>query len=351
MNLEAVLSKVVEYNAPDLHLRVGMPPIIRMSNGELFPIEGILNLTEAQILAIGKKIGGEEKFKVFGEHKEVDFSYGLEKVGRFRVNLFMERNGASIAFRSIHDKIPTITDLGLPDVLNNLALKPRGLVLITGPTGSGKSTTIASMIDLINETRRCHILTIEDPIEYVHASKRSLITQREVNQHTDSFLNAIKSSLRQDPDVILVGEMRDLETMSAAITLAETGHLVLSTSHTVDVAQTVDRIIDVFPAGQQQQIRAQLSSCLKGVVSQTLIPKLEGNGRALAYEVMLVNDAIANCIKEGNIKQIFSMIQIGKESGMNTLDDCLINLANNRIISEKNAIAKARDPEYVKGNL
>ncbi|OGJ57138.1 hypothetical protein A2483_01545 [Candidatus Peregrinibacteria bacterium RIFOXYC2_FULL_33_13] len=207
------------------------------------------------------------------------------------------------------------------------------------------------MIDLINETRRCHILTIEDPIEYVHASKRSLITQREVNQHTDSFLNAIKSSLRQDPDVILVGEMRDLETMSAAITLAETGHLVLSTSHTVDVAQTVDRIIDVFPAGQQQQIRAQLSSCLKGVVSQTLIPKLEGNGRALAYEVMLVNDAIANCIKEGNIKQIFSMIQIGKESGMNTLDDCLINLANNRIISEKNAIAKARDPEYVKGNL
>lgn len=347
MDLVEILKKVVENNAPDLHVQVGMPPVVRLPNGDLYTLEGLANLTEAQILAIGEKIAGPTKFLVFRQHKEVDFSYGIDGVGRFRVNLYLEKNGPAIAFRVIHDKIPSLADLGLPTVLTSLALKPRGLVLITGPTGSGKSTTIASLIDLINETRRCHILTVEDPIEYVHNPKKSIVTQREVSQHTDSFLTAIRSALRQDPDVILVGEMRDLETISAAITLAETGHLVFSTLHTVDVAQTVDRIIDVFPGNQQQQVRAQLATSLQGVVSQTLIPKKDGMGRVAAYEIMLVNEAISNCIKEGNTSQIFSMIQIGKEKGMITLDDSLIELALRGIISQKSAIAKARDSEYV----
>lgn len=351
MDLSEILKKVAENNAPDLHLHVGMAPVVRLPNGDLYPLEGLAPLTEAQILAIGEKIAGPTKFQVFKEHKEVDFSYGIKDVGRFRVNFYLEKNGPAVAFRVIHDQIPSLAQLGFPEVLNTLALKPRGLVLVTGPTGSGKSTTIASLIDLVNSTRRCHILTIEDPIEYVHYTKKSVITQREVSQHTESFLSAIRSSLRQDPDVILVGEMRDLEAISAAITLAETGHLVFSTLHTVDVAQTVDRIIDVFPGNQQQQVRAQLASSLQGVVSQTLIPKCDGNGRVAAYEIMLVNEAISNCIKEGNTAQIYSMIQIGKEKGMITLDESLSELCMKGLISEKSAIGKARDPEYVRMHL
>lgn len=351
MDLFEILKNVVQNKAPDLHLKVGMPPVVRLPNGDLYPLDGLTNLTSANILAIAQSIAGADKYKTFQVKNEVDFSYGVKDIGRFRVNLYMDQNGASMAFRVINDIIPTFEDLGLPPILKVLALKPRGLVLVTGPTGSGKSTTIASMIDLINSSRRCHILTIEDPIEYIHNPKKSVITQREVSQHTESFVSAIRSSLRQDPDVILVGEMRDLEAISAAVTLAETGHLVFSTLHTVDVAQTVDRIIDVFPAGQQQQIRAQLSASLEGVVSQTLIPRKDAIGRVAAYEIMMVNEAISSCIKEGKTQQIFSMIQLGKEKGMITLDDNLIELVMKGMITEKVALSKARDVEYIRMNL
>ena len=292
MDINAILKQVVDHHAPDLHLKVGRPPIIRQPNGELFITEQMAPATEEEIVEVAKLVAGPERFKLFEEQKEVDFSYGAPNLGRFRVNLYLDKEGTALAFRAIPDQVPSLEQMGLPGLFGEFVMKPRGLVLVTGPTGSGKSTTLAAMIDHVNTQRKCHIITIEDPIEFVHASKNALITQREVNSHTDSFSTAIRSSLRQDPDVILVGEMRDLETIAAAITLAETGHLVLSTLHTTDAAQTVDRMIDVFPAYQQQQIRAQLSVALLGVISQTLVPRADGKGRAAAFEIMLMNDAL-----------------------------------------------------------
>ncbi|MBT7484231.1 PilT/PilU family type 4a pilus ATPase, partial [Candidatus Peregrinibacteria bacterium] len=281
----------------------------------------------------------------------VDFSYGAPDVGRFRVNLYQDKEGMALAFRSIPSEPPSLEQMGLPQIFGDFVMKSRGLVLVTGPTGSGKSTTLAAMIDYANINRKAHIITIEDPIEFIHNSKNALITQREVNSHTNSFSTAIRSALRQDPDIVLVGEMRDLETIAAAITLAETGHLVLSTLHTTDAAQTVDRMIDVFPAYQQEQIRAQLSVGLLGVISQTLVPRIDGEGRAAAFEVMIMNDAMRNCVKEGQTHQIYSMLQIGKSEGMQTLDDSLADLVANGTVSPEAAMAKAHDVEAFKQKI
>ncbi len=351
MDIDLILKQVVESHAPDLHLKVGSPPVIRQSNGELFSTDKMPALTEEEILAIAQKVAGEKKFLIFQEHKEVDFSYGSPNVGRFRVNLYQEKEGTALAFRSIPSSPPSLESMGLPPIFGEFAMKPRGLILVTGPTGSGKSTTLASMIDYANTNRKCHIITVEDPIEFIHTSKNALITQREVNSHTDSFSTAIRSALRQDPDVVLVGEMRDLETIAAAITLAETGHLVLSTLHTTDAAQTVDRMIDVFPAYQQEQIRAQLSVGLLGVISQTLVPRADGKGRAAAFEILVMNDAMRNCVKEGQTHQIYSMLQIGKSEGMQTLDDSLADLVANGTVTPEAAMAKAHDIEAFKQKI
>lgn len=348
MDLKSILKQLVQHKAPDLHLKVGSPPIVRLTNGDLYPIEGLEKLTEFQISEIARDIVSEDKYKLFSDNYEIDFSYGLKDVGRFRVNLFLEKDGPALAFRAIPEIIPSPEDLLLPSVLHTLAMKPRGLVLVTGPTGSGKSTTLASMIHYINQRRRCHIITIEDPIEFVHTPIQALITQREVSYHTRSFSNAIRSSLRQDPDVIMVGEMRDLETIATAITLAEAGHLVLSTLHTTDAAQTIHRIVDVFPSEQQQQIRLQLALSLQAVISQTMLQKIDGKGRVVAFEIMIANDAVRNLLKEAQIHQILSMIQIGRSEGMQTLDDALANLCKKGLISEDAAYAKAHDPDLLR---
>ena len=348
MDLHYVLNQLVEHKAPDLHLKVDFPPVVRLVNGELYPIEGISPLTAAEIIEIGKRITSEEKFNIFSDLNEVDFSYGLKDVGRFRVNFYQEKDGPALAFRSIPEVIPSPEELLLPPIVHDLSLKPRGLVLVTGPTGSGKSTTLASMIQFVNERKRVHIITVEDPIEFVFKSSKAFITQREVNFHTKSFASAIRSSLRQDPDVVMIGEMRDLETISAAITLAEAGRLVFSTLHTTDAAQTVDRMIDVFPPNQQQQIRTQLSLVLQAVISQTILRKADSRGRVVAFEVMVVNDAIRNLIKESNIHQIYSMIQIGRKEGMQTLDDGLADLCRKGLITEDVAYSKAHDTELLR---
>lgn len=344
MDIDAVLKQVADHHAPDLHLKVGRTPVIRLPNGELFFTDQTESLTEAMIVEVAHKVAGPEKLKIFDELKEVDFSYG-SPFGRFRVNLYRDKDGMALAFRAIPADVPTLEALGLPNLFGEFALKPRGLVLVTGPTGSGKSTTLAAMVHHANLNRKGHIITIEDPIEFVHPSRGCLVTQREVNSHTYSFATAIRSALRQDPDVILVGEMRDLETIAAAVTLAETGHLVLSTLHTTDAAQTVDRIIDVFPPHQQQQIRAQLSVALRGVISQTLVPRKDGGGRVAAFEIMVVNDAIRNCIKEGATHQIYSMLQLGRSEGMQTLDDSLASLVAHGLVEEAQAMAKVHDVE------
>ena len=348
MDIHKVLKKLAEHKAPDLHLKVGQPPVVRLVNGDLYPFEKATVLTEADITGVAQTIVSKTKYKKFEEENEVDFSYGVKGLGRFRVSLYQEKDGPAIAFRTIPDVIPTAEELLLPKVAYNLAMKPRGLVLVTGPTGSGKSTTMASMINMINHNRRCHIVTIEDPIEFIFQSDKAFITQREVNVHTKSFASAIRSSLRQDPDVIMVGEMRDLETISAAVTLAESGHLVLSTLHTTDAPQTVDRIIDVFPSYQQQQIRLQLSATLQGVISQTIMPTAEGKSRVVAFEVMVMNDGIRHCIREGNTSQIYSMMQIGREQGMQTLDDALKQLYQQGFVTKDMAFSKAHDMEVLR---
>jgi len=345
MDLRQVMQQVLADNSPDLHLQVGQPPIIRMKNGFLKVLREYPVLTEEELLSLIAEITTEDQKKRFEENHEVDFSYHLSEVSRFRVNVYEERHGAAIAFRVITENIPSFESLGLSPAIEQLSHLPHGLVLVTGTTGMGKSTTLASIIDYINANREVHIITIEDPIEFVYQQKKALVTQREVNVHTHSFSNAIRSALRQDPDVVMVGEMRDLETIAASITLAETGHLVFSTLHTSDAAQTVDRMIDVFPPYQQQQIRAQLSGTLKGVISQVLLPRADGQGRVAAREVMLVNDAIRNCIAKGETHQIYSMIQLGGAEGMTLMDRNLIELIGQGIITQEEAISKANDME------
>jgi twitching motility protein PilT len=347
MDINAYLKQVSDSQSPDLHLKIGRVPIVRLSNGDLYEMENAEKMTAQGMESIIKQILPEDKQKTFQEKMQVDGSYSGLGIGRFRLNVYIDSDGPAIAFRSIPEEIPTLDGMGLPPILKEFTKKTKGLVIVTGPTGSGKSTTLAAMINEINRTRRSHVITIEDPIEFVHESKMALMTQREIGMHAQNFPQAIRAALRQDPDVILVGEMRDLETISAAVTLAETGHLVLATLHTQDAPQTVDRIIDVFPAGQQEQIRAQLSTTLIGIVSQRLIPRADGVGRALALEVLVRNDAITNCIKEGNTNQIYSMMQIGRDDGMITLDHSLAELYKQGLITEEEIYLRAHDPEMV----
>lgn len=329
--IEILLEEVIRKKASDLHLQVGIPPMIRV-DGALIPAAGSIALTEETIETLIFAILDEDQKQILLKDKEFDFSFAFGDIGRFRVNAFHERGNLAAALRLIPNEILTIEQLGLPSIVSKFAQYPRGLVLVTGPTGSGKSTTLASMIHKINQERAEHIITIEDPIEYTHRSKKSVIVQREVHYDTYSFTVALRSALREDPDVVLIGEMRDLETISAAITIAETGHLVLATLHTNGAAQTVDRMIDVFPPHQQPQIRAQLANILMAILSQRLIPSI-GGGRIAAAEILIANPAVRNIIREGKTHQLEAVIQTGSEFGMQSMDKTLVGLVHNGQIS------------------
>jgi twitching motility protein PilT len=347
MDLAELLQYAAENKASDLHLTMGQPPMVRVA-GRLVAsgYENPLGPEETKDL-IYSILTDDQKAK-FEEEHELDFSIGITGVSRFRVNVFMQRGSVAGVFRTIGETIPSFEELGLSDTVRQLALLPRGLVLVTGPTGCGKSTTLATVINLINQEREGHILTIEDPIEFVHGHNRCTVNQRELGSDTFSFPRALKAVLREDPNVILVGEMRDLETIAAALTLAETGHLVLSTLHTQDAAQTVDRIIDVFPPYQQEQIRVMVSSCLKGVVSQILLPRADGDGRVAAREILVVTPGIAAIIREGKTHQIYSAIQTGANQGMCTMEKSLAGLVEAGLVTEEDALSKANHPQELK---
>jgi twitching motility protein PilT len=344
INLQQLLKAMVEKGASDLHLATGSPPRLRI-DGDLVPLR-TNNLSPVETKQLCYSVLTDSQKLRFEEDLELDFSFGVRGMARFRGNLFMQRGAVGGAFRTIPFNIRTFADLGLPPVFEELCNKPRGLVLVTGPTGSGKSTTLAAMIDKINSERHEHIVTIEDPIEYLHPHKNCLINQREVGSDTNSFKKALKYILRQDPDVVLIGEMRDLETIEAALVTAETGHLVFATLHTNSAAQTINRIIDVFPPNQQSQIRAQLSFVLEGIVCQTLLPKATGNGRVPALEVMIPNAAIRNLIREDKVHQLYSQMQIGQgKSGMQTMNQSLAQLYLRRLISLEEALSHSSEPE------
>ncbi len=342
-HIDELLRLMLQRGGSDLHLTVGSPPGIRQ-RGDIVPVEDMKPLTPRDTMEMILGLLSEEQRRRFETELELDFAYSIPGVSRFRANVFQQRNSMGAVFRVIPIKIPTMDELGLPKVCRFLADRPRGLVLVTGPTGSGKSTTLAAMIDHINETRANHIVTLEDPIEFMHRNKRCFVNQREVGEDTHSFAAALKRVLRQDPDVILVGEMRDLETISAAITAAETGHLVLATLHTTGGPETVDRVIDVFPPHQQQQVRMQLSNTLEGVLSQVLLRSTDGRSRTLAMEIMLGIPAIANLIREGKTHQMETIIQGGAQLGMQTLDQHLKNLLSAGKVTFEEAIGKAKNP-------
>jgi twitching motility protein PilT len=348
--IDQYLLAAMALNASDLHITVAVPPTVRV-NGQLQPLEGADPLTPDQTRDIVFAMLTPEQAKTLDANGQVDFSYVIPKKGRFRVNVFKQRRSYSAALRILVQEMPTIETLGLPAMLKEFALKPRGLVLVTGPTGSGKSTTLAAMVDYINRNKRCHVLTIEDPIEYLHRHNNSIINQREIGDDTASFSGALRSALREDPDVILVGEMRDLETISTALSAAETGHLVLSTLHTIGAAQTVDRIIDMFPPHQQEQIRVQLASVLQGVVTQQLLMNATRSGRVVSLELMVVNDAVRNMIRENKCHQITTALQTGIKSGMIPMDYDLARLVKEGAISTGEALAHCLDAETLKRYL
>lgn len=357
--MESLLKLAVETGASDLHLTVGSLPVLRL-DGRLTPLDdpalgaaGVMpdlthSLTPEDTEDLARQVMDERQRREFSARGEIDFSFSLPGKGRFRVNAYRQRGSVAMAIRPVKMEIPSVAELGLPSVVTQLALLQRGLVLVTGPTGSGKSTTLAAMIDLLNSERRLHIITIEDPIEYIHRHRRCLINQREIGLDSESFASALRAAMREDPDVILVGEMRDLETISTAITAAETGHLVLATLHTLNAVQTIDRIVDVFPPHQQQQIRYQLALVLQGVISQQLIPRQDSRGRVPAVEVMIVTPAIRNLIRENKTHQIASHIQTGARSGMQTMESSLAHLYRQGLISLQEALDRAPDPETLR---
>lgn len=343
-NLDQMLKELVARGASDLHITTGIPPMIRL-HGHL-RVLGDTPLTPAITKQLAYSILTDVQKQKFEEQKELDFSFGVRGLGRFRANVFLQRGAVGVAIRTIPYKIYTFEELGLPKVVEELCNRPSGLVLVTGPTGSGKSTTLVTMIDKINSERPEHIVTIEDPIEFVHTHKKCIVNQREVHADTDSFANALRAALRQDPDKVLIGEMRDLETIESALTIAETGHLTFATLHTNSAVQTINRIIDVFPAHQQPQIRAQLSFVLEGVLCQTLLPKADGHGRVLALEVMVPNPAIRNLIREDKVHQIYSAMQAGQEkSGMQTMNQSLMEHYVRRSISKEVALGASQNAE------
>ncbi|MBI5888233.1 MAG: type IV pilus twitching motility protein PilT [Deltaproteobacteria bacterium] len=350
-NLQELLRIMIDLGGSDLHMSSGSPPRIRV-NGKLMPVKGTSVLTGPETKQVCYAILTDVQKHKFEEENELDFSFGLKGLSRFRGNLFVQRGTVAAVFRTIPFKIMSFQELGLPPVIEELCKKPRGLVLVTGPTGSGKSTTLASMIDKINTERPEHIITIEDPIEYLHASKTALVNQREVGYDTHAFKKALKYVLRQDPDVVLLGELRDADTIETALTIAETGHLCFATLHTNSCVQTINRIIDVFSASQQPQVRAQLSFVLEGVISQLLIPKADGKGRVAALEIMIPNAAIRNLIREDKVHQVYSQMQVGQTKfGMQTMNQSLISLYTRRLISLDEAMGRSPELEEMKQML
>jgi len=345
-HVDELLRAMVQRGSSDLHMCVGVPPIVRV-DGQLLPLP-FSKLTAADSQRLVYDILTDEQIRRFEEDMELDCSYAVKNLSRFRVNVYRDKGAVATAFRTIPVKIPTMKDLQLPKILEDLTRRPRGLVLVTGPTGSGKSTTLASMIGQINQERSLHIITIEDPIEYLHSHKYSIINQRELGADTGSFANALRASLREDPDVILVGEMRDLETIGIAVTCAETGHLVFATLHTNSAAQTIDRMVDVFPPGQQEQIRFQLSNNLEAVICQQLLPRAGMPGRVCAMEIMIATPAIRNLIREAKSHQIPSSIQTGAKFGMQTMDQHLRDLYAQGVITYEDAINRALNPDELK---
>ena len=340
MDITELLSFAVQQNASDLHVTAGMPPLIRV-DGDVRRIK-LPAMEHKEVHSLVYEIMNDKQRKEYEENLEVDFSFEIPGLARFRVNAFNQNRGAAAVFRTIPSKVLGMEELGMGGVFRDLSEKHRGLVLVTGPTGSGKSTTLAAMVDYINETRSDHILTIEDPIEFVHESKKSLINQREVHRDTHGFSNALRSALREDPDIILVGEMRDLETIRLALTAAETGHLVFGTLHTTSAAKTIDRIIDVFPAAEKSMVRSMLSESLQGVIAQTLLKK-SGGGRVAAHEIMIGTPAIRNLIREDKVAQMYSAIQTGAAFGMKTLDQSLGELLQKGLIGRESAREKAQN--------
>jgi twitching motility protein PilT len=343
VRIEVLLEEVIKQKASDLHLQVGLPPMLRV-DGALKPVSGTEVLNEEAVESLIFSILDEDQKAILLKDKEFDFSFAFGDLGRFRVNAFHERGNLAAALRLIPNEVLTIEQLGLPPVVSKFADYPRGLVLVTGPTGSGKSTSLAALIHKINHERATHIITVEDPIEFTHKSQKSVIVQREVHYDTFSFAAALRSALRQDPDVMLIGEMRDLETISAAITIAETGHLVFATLHTNSAAQSIDRMIDVFPAHQQPQVRSQLSNILMAICSQRLVPTI-GGGRIAAAEILVATPAVRNIIREGKTHQLDAVIQTGAEYGMQSMDKTLVNLIHEGTISYDEARNFAVDPE------
>lgn len=349
LSVEDILKQAKEVGASDVHITVGIPPKMRV-NGKLITMDGP-KLMPSDTMEIAIHIMNEKQRQHFEEYGEVDMSFAIVGEGRYRVNIYKQRGSIAMAFRLVGTKIPSPEDLGVPHSVIELYQKKRGLILVTGPTGSGKSTTLATLIDTINKNREAHIITLEDPIEYLHQHDKSIVNQREMGLDSNSYARALRAALREDPDIILVGEMRDFETISTAITAAETGHLVLSTLHTIGAASTVDRVIDVFPPHQQQQIRVQFANVLEAVVSQQLIPTADGNGRVAAFEVLHTNAAVRNLIREGKTHQLASVMQTNRKAGMMTMDDALVQLYNEYKISKEMATQFAQDQESIKNKL
>jgi len=342
--IEQLLRLIVEQGATDLHLSANLPPHLRVDDRLVPTDHGVTSGDDVRELAYS--LLTPEKIERFERWKELDFAFSLEGLARFRANYFIQQGYVGVAIRMLPFRILSFAELGLPvSIVTDLCNKPKGLVLVTGATGSGKTTTLAAMVDYLNTTKEYHILTIEDPIEYLHTSKKSIVDQREVGTDTQSFAQALKHVLRQDPDVILIGEMRDLETIETALIVAETGHLVLATLHTSDAVQTVNRIVDVFPAHQQNQVRVQLSLELLGIVSQQLIPKSSGRGRVLATEVLIANHAARSLIREQKVHQLYSVIQTGQKEGMRTMNQALYELYTNQVVTLDDALARSSDPD------
>lgn len=343
MDITELLAFAVKNNASDTHISAGLPPMVRI-NGDIKRLN-VEPLDPKAVHAMVYDIMNDAQRKFYEENLEIDFSVDLGGVARFRVNAFNQDRGPAAAFRTIPAQVLTLDDLNAPKIFKEIINVPRGLVLVTGPTGSGKSTTLAAMVDHINSNRADHIITIEDPIEFLHTSKKCLINQREVGPHTHSFANALRSALREDPDVILVGELRDLETMRLALTAAETGHVVFATLHTSSAPKTVDRIVDSFPGGEKDMVRAMLSESLRAVISQTLLKTADGKGRVAAHEIMIANPAIRNLIRENKVAQMYSVIQTGQNQGMQTLDQCLLDLVRAHRITRDEALRRAQNKD------
>jgi twitching motility protein PilT len=350
LNIDTLLAELVQQNGSDLHVTVGSHPVARV-RGELVRLEQFPKLTAEDTLALLYRIMSTEQQKQLELKRQLDLSYSIPGLARFRVNVYSQRESLAAAFRLIPMGLKTLEELNLPATLHELTKKPRGLVLVTGPTGSGKSTTLAALVDEINRTRADHIITIEDPIEFLHRHKRCIVNQREIGADAPSFADALRAALRQDPDVVLLGELRDLETTSTALTAAETGHLVFATLHTQSAPGTIDRIIDQFPAEQQEQIRMQLAGTLQGIVTQALLPTADGTGRVPVLEILLPDDAVRNLIRQARVEQIYSVMQTGTQRGMQTLEQALADLAIRGVVSKESALSCTSRPEQLLGLL